>query len=329
MKSLWERALVALCCGLGLAGPASAQSNYPDRDVVIIVPYSAGGTTDVAARLIAYQLSKELGRTFVIDNKPGAGGTLGVTLGANAKPDGYTLVVSPVGTHGIAPSLYGSLQYDAQNDFEPVVMLQTQPNIVVVNNDFPAKSIDELITYAKEHPDELNVASAGIGTSIHLASEMFETEAGVDFLHIPYPGSAQAVTSLMSGETQVMFDNMPSAFPHVKSGNLRALAVTSATRSPAAPDIPTVAEAATVVDLKAYDATGWTALFAPKGTPAEVVDVLNAAVNRALKKPEVVEAIIASGSSPGGGTPQELGTFVSQEIVKWKDVIEKAGVEKQ
>lgn len=329
MKTFWKLALATLGWGAGLAAPAFADGTYPNRAVTIVVPYSAGGTTDISARLIADQLSKDLGQTFVVDNKPGAGGTLGATLVARAKPDGYTLVLGPIGTHGIAPSLYTSLQYDAQKDFQPIAMVQTLPNVVVVNKDFPVKSIDELITYARAHPGEVNLASAGIGTSIHLTAELFESMAGIDFAHIPFPGSAQAVTSVMSGETQVMFDNMPSALPHVKSGNLRALAITSAAPSPAAPELPTIALAATVADLSRYDATSWFALFAPAGTPPEVVKTLNDAVNHALQKPEVIETILASGGEPGGGTPEQLGSFVADEIVKWKGVIEDAKIQKQ
>ncbi|WP_246332882.1 Bug family tripartite tricarboxylate transporter substrate binding protein [Aureimonas mangrovi] len=319
----------ALAATAVMTGSAFAQGAWPARNVTIIVPYSAGGATDILARKVAEELTGELGRTFIVDNRPGAGATLGTTLAAQARPDGYTLFLGQVSSHGIAPNLYTTLQYDAVEDFEPIVMLESIPNLVVVNNDLPVTTLDELIEYARENPGALNFASSGTGASTHLSGEMFKSRTDTEMTHIPFPGSAQAVTAVMSGETQVTFDNMPSAYPHVRSGNMRALAVTSAERSPAAPDVPTVAEASTVVDLSGFEAASWFALFAPSGTPQEVITAVNEATNRILEKPSMIEFMRDGGGTPGGGTPQDLADHVTAELAKWGQVIEEAGVPKQ
>lgn len=319
----------ALVAGVGIGAGAARADNWPSRNVSIIVPYSAGGATDILARKIAEGLTSELGRTVIVDNRPGAGGILGTTLAANAKPDGYTLFFGQVSSHGIAPNLNASLKYDPVKSFEPIVFIETIPNILVVNKDLPVNSVDELIAYAKANPDKLNYASSGIGASTHLSGEMFKSQTGIKMTHIPFPGSAQAITSVIGGQTQIMFDNMPSAYQYVLSGDLKALAVTTKKRSPLAPNIPTVAEAATTADLSKFEATSWFGLFAPTGVPPEVITRVNAAVNELLKKPEIIKFMSDGGGVPEGGTPEDLAKHVTAELAKWKVVIDEAGIPKQ
>ncbi|MCJ2050375.1 Bug family tripartite tricarboxylate transporter substrate binding protein [Methylobacterium sp. J-070] len=331
MASLTRRGLGGLALGCAALAPlaARAQPAWPARTVSIIVPYSAGGATDILARKVAEGLSNALGKTVVVDNRPGAGGTLGTALAANAKPDGYTLFLGQVSSHGIAPNLYTELRYDPVKSFVPIVSVETIPNIVVVNKALPVNSIDELIAYAKAHPDTLNFASSGTGASTHLSGEMFKSMAGVTMTHVPFHGSAQAIVSVMGGQTQMIFDNMPSAYPYVTAGNLKALAVTTLKRSPQAPDLPTVAESAKSADLSNYDVSAWFGLFAPANTPRPIVERVNAAVNAMLKEPGFAKFIVENGGAPEGGTPEDLGRLVDTELTKWKAVIERAGVPKQ
>ena len=331
MSTLTRRGLAGLAIGCAALASTAAhgQSAWPARSVSIIVPYSAGGATDILARKLAEGLGAALGRTVLVDNRPGAGGTLGAALGANAKPDGHTLFLGQVSSHGIAPNLYTELRYDPVKSFAPIVFIETVPNIVVVNKALPVNSIDELIAYAKAHPDALNFASSGTGASTHLSGEMFKAMAKVEMTHVPYRGSAEAVMSVMGGQTQLLFDNMPSAYPHVLEGNLKALAVTTLKRSPQAPDIPVVAEAAKSADMSRYDVSAWFGLFAPAGTPRSIVDRINAAVNDLLKRPDFAKFVVESGGVPEGGTPEDLGRHVDGELKKWKAVIQDAGVPKQ
>lgn len=329
MRTTLKGALFALAAMAAVPDMAQAQADWPARDIMLVVPYSAGGATDILARKFAAELGTELGVSVLVDNRPGAGATIGTAHAAQADPDGYTLLLGQVSSHGIAPNLYETLQYDPIADFRPIVLLETLPNIVVVNKDLPINSIDELIAYGRENPGALNLASSGIGASTHLSGEMFMARTGLDMVHIPYPGSAQAVVAIMSGETDLMFDNMPSAYPHVQSGDLKALAVTSSERSPTAPDIPTVAEASTLVDLSGFSAISWFALFAPAGTSDAIIARVNETANRILDKPEFVDFLIAGGGVPGGGTPEDLARHVDAEIAGWGKVIEDAGVPKQ
>jgi tripartite-type tricarboxylate transporter receptor subunit TctC len=317
-----------LATGLVLSSAASA-ADWPTRNISIIVSYSAGGATDILARKVAEGLTTILGKTVIVENRPGAGGTLGTTLAASSKPDGYTLFLGQVSSHGIAPNLYTTLKYDPVKSFEPIIYLESIPNILVVNKDLPVNSVDELVKYAKAHPDKLNFASSGIGSSTHLSGEMFKSQAGIQMTHIPFPGSAQAVTSVISGQTQLMFDNMPSAYQYVLSGHLKALAVTTVKRAPLAPSIPTLAEAATVTKMPNFEATSWFGLFAPAGTPKGIIERVNVAVNELLKKPALIKFMHDGGAVPAGGTPQDLAKHVASELAKWKAVIEKAGIAKQ
>lgn len=321
---------VMLAAGFGLgAGAAQAEADWPTRTISIIVPYSAGGATDILARKVAEGLTAELGRPVIIDNRAGAGGILGTTVAANARPDGYTLFFGQVSSHGIAPNLNAAAKYDPVKDFEPIVFIDTIPNILVVNKDLPVNSVDELIAYAKANPDKLNFASSGIGASTHLSGEMFKAQTGIQMTHIPFPGSSGALLSVVSGQTDLMFDNMPSAYPQVAAGRVKALAVTTQKRSPLAPDVPTVAEAAKTADLSKFEATAWFGLFAPAGTPKDIVARINKAVNDMLKKPEMIKFINDGGGIVEGGTPEDLAKQVKTELAKWKLVIEEAGIPKQ
>lgn len=320
----------------GLSLPAAAQTtaapaepNWPTRTISIIVPYSAGGATDILARKIAEGLTHELGKPVIVDNRAGAGGILGTTVAASAKPDGYTLFFGQVSSHGIAPNLSNAAKYDPVKGFEPIVWIDSIPNILVVRNDLPVNSVDELIAYAKANPDKLNFASSGIGASTHLSGEMFKAQTGIQMTHIPYPGSSGALVSVVSGQTDLMFDNMPSAYPQVTNGRVKALAVTTQKRSPLAPDLPTIAEAAKSADLSKFEATAWFGLFAPAGTPKDIVTKVNTAVNDLLKKPEMVKFIADGGGIVEGGTPDALAKHVTSELAKWKTVIEEAKIPKE
>lgn len=312
-----------------LSVKAAAQPAWPSRNISIIVPYAAGGATDLLARKVADGLSTTLGRTVIVDNRHGGGGTLGTTLAANARPDGHTLFFGQVSSHGIAPNLYTGLRYDPVESFAPIVHVDSIPNILVVNKALPVNSVDELVKHARDNPDKLNFASSSNGTSTHLSGEMFKSMARIQMTHVPFSNSPQAITSLISGQTQVMFDNMPSAYQHVLSGDLKALAVTTLRRLPQAPNLPTIAEAARTADMSRYEATSWFGLFAPAGTPRPVVDRVNAAVNELLLKPEMVRFIEEGGGVPAGGTPEDLRRHVVSELAKWKAVIDEAGLPKQ
>jgi tripartite-type tricarboxylate transporter receptor subunit TctC len=304
---------------LGLAAlTASAQSAWPTKPVRIVVTFTPGGAPDTLARILAEKWSA-LGQPVTVDNKPGAGGNIGADFVAKSAPDGATLVVGTVGTHAINPALYPNIPYNAQRDFTPVAFLASTPNLLVVNNDVPAKTVPELIALAKKQP--LNFGSSGSGTSIHLSGELFNTMAGVKMQHIPYKGRAAAIPDLLGGRLTMIFDNMPSALPLVKSGELRAIAVTSAQRSPAAPQIPTLAESG----LPGFEATSWFALFAPAGLPRDVQMKINAETARVLAMPDVKEKLATLGLDPNPGTPEQLGAFQQTELTKWAKVVKDSG----
>jgi tripartite-type tricarboxylate transporter receptor subunit TctC len=319
--SLASRLAVGIVAGLALAGPAKAQ-DYPTKPIRLVVPFAAGGATDVLARLVGERLTASLGQQVVVDNRPGAGGNIGSDLVARAEPDGYTILMGAVGTHAINPSLYPKMPYDPVKDFAPVTLVASVPNVLVVNPEVPAKSVQELIDLAKAKPGELNFASSGNGTSIHLSGELFKAMTGTDIVHVPYKGSGPAVTDLLGGQVQMMFDNMPSSLPHVKAGKLRALGVTSAKRSPALPEVPTIAEAG----VPGYDATSWFGILAPAGTPEPVVTRLQGAIVQALGEPEMRQRMADLGAEPVGDTPAEFGQFITAELAKWAKVVNDAGV---
>jgi tripartite-type tricarboxylate transporter receptor subunit TctC len=304
-----------------LSVPDAFAQAYPAKTVKLIVPFPPAGTTDILARIVAQKLSERLGQQFIIDNRAGAGGNIGADLASKSTPDGYTLLVGTVGTNAINASLYAKMPYDTAKDFAPIGMIAAVPNVLVVHPSVPVKSVKELIELAKSKPGELNFASSGNGTSIHLSGELFKTMAGVNMNHIPYKGSAPALTDLLGGQVQLMFDNLPSSMPHIKAGKLRPLAVTSLQRSPALPDIPTIAESG----LAGFDASSWFALFAPAGTPKDIITKLNAELQVILQMPEVRVKFAEQGAEPGNFTPEQLGAFTRAEMVKWAKVVKDSG----
>jgi len=310
---------LAALVSLMSAGPAAAAS-YPDKPVRVVVGFSAGGTTDVAARIIAKELGEDLGQSFVVENKPGAGSNIGAELVARAKPDGYTLYMVAV-TSTINQTLYKNLNFDIVKDFAPIALVIKVPNILVVNPSLPVKNVQELVAYVKAHPDKLSYASSGSGTSIHMAGELFKLRAGVDIPHIPYKGSAPALTDLIGNQVQLMFDNMPSAWPHVQAGKLRALAVTTAERSATAPDLPTMMESG----YDKFDVSSWFGLIAPKGTPPDVIAKVNASVQKALAKPDVQQRFKDLGAVTAKTTPEQFGAFIKDEVDTWATVVKASG----
>ena len=300
---------------------ALAQAQFPAKPITIIVPFSAGGTTDILARVIGQYMGRDLGQTVVVDNRAGAGGNIGGQAAARAPADGYTLFMGTVGTHAINQSLYRKMPFDPIKDFAPLSRVAMVPNLLVANPSQPFKSVKEMIAFAKANPGKINFGSSGNGSSIHLSGELFKQMAGVDMQHVPYRGSAPAVSDLLGGQISVMFDNMPSAIPHVKGGKLRALAVTTAKRSPALPDVPTIAEAG----VPGYEATSWFGLLAPAGTPAPVVAKLNASILKALADPEVKKKLAEQGAEPHGEKPEQFAAFIESETVKWGKVVKESG----
>jgi hypothetical protein len=316
-------AVLALGASSGLA---QAQAAWPNKPVKIVVPFAPGGTTDILARAVAPELTKAFGQSFVVENRAGAGGNIGAEQVAKAAPDGYTLLMGTVGTHGINKSLFAKLAYDPQKDFAPITLVAGVPNVMVMNTErakaLAINSVPDFIAYARKHPGEFNMASSGSGTSIHLAGELFKTSTGIFMTHIPYGGSAPALLGLVSGQVDVMFDNLPSAIALIKAGKLKAFAVTSAQRSGAVPDLPTIAEA---VPLKGFDATSWFGLLAPAGTPPAVVNRLQQETAKALNSPEIKEKLLAQGAIPSGNTPQEFAALIDAEIKKWAVVVKASG----
>ena len=317
---MFARWLIAVIVCAFLA-PAQAQT-WPSKPVRIVVPFPPGGTTDIVARSIGVELQRMWQHAVVIENRPGAGGNIGADLVAKAAPDGYTLLMGTVGTHAINKALFeqngAKMPFDPAKDFVPITLAAGVPNVMVINPKLPVNTVAEFIAYAKARPGQLNMASSGNGTSIHLSGELFKTVTGVYMVHFPYRGSAPAITDLIAGNMNVMFDNLPSALPHIKSGRLKALAVTSRTRSPALPDVPTIEEAA---GLKGFDASSWFGLFAPAGTPRTIVDKIQADVAKALAQPEVRERFIAQGADPGGNTSDQFAAFIRAETDKWTRVV--------
>jgi tripartite-type tricarboxylate transporter receptor subunit TctC len=311
---------VALAAAVATPLGAFAQA-YPAKPITIVVPFAAGGTTDILARVIGQALTKELGQTVIVDNRAGAGGNIGAQFAAKSPADGYTLFMGTVGTHAINQSLYKKLPFDPIKDFAPLTRVAMVPNLLVANPAKPYKNVKELIAYAKANPGKVNFGSSGSGSSIHLSGELFKALAKVDMVHVPYKGSAPAVTDLLGGQIDVMFDNMPSAIQHVRNGRLRPLAVTTARRSPELPDVPTVAEAG----VPGYEATSWFGMFAPAATPAPVVARLNAALAKVLADPEVKKKLAEQGAEPYSEKPEQFAEFIRQETAKWSKVVKDSG----
>jgi tripartite-type tricarboxylate transporter receptor subunit TctC len=311
-------ALLASIAALS-AGPAAAQ--YPDRPIKLVVPFPAGGGADALARTIMPRVAQELGTSIVIDNRPGAGGNVGAEFVAHAAPDGYTLLYGTNGTHAINRTLYAKQGFDPVRDFAPVSRMTQIAALLVVNPSVPAKSVAELVDFAKANPGRVFFASAGNGTTSHLAGELFKTSAGIDIVHVPYRGGGLAAADVAGGQVQMMIDVMPNVLPLATGGKLRAIGVTTAARVPAAPEIPTIAESG----LPGFEVSAWDGIFAPAGTPAAVVDRLNAAIRTALADPKVREALVARGAQPVASTPDELARHVATESEKWARVVRQSG----
>ena len=315
-------ALLGAAAALGAHAPAFAKGTYPDKVVRMIVPFAAGGTTDIFARFVADRLSQQLGQQVIVENRGGAGGNIGADAVAKAQPDGYTILMGTVGTHAINSSLYAKMPYDPIKDFEPVAYAAGVPNLMVVNpKNVKAKTVQEFIAEAKAASRKLNMASSGNGTSIHLSGELFKQLTGVEMPHVPYRGSGPAINDLVAGQVDVMFDNLPSCIEQARAGNLRAIAVTSAQRSPALPDTPTIAESG----LPGFEASSWFAIFAPKGTPAEIVAKLNEEARKAVENPETRRRMEELGGVINPMTPEQLGQHVKAEYEKWAKVVKASG----
>jgi tripartite-type tricarboxylate transporter receptor subunit TctC len=318
LLALGTTVLAALASGM----PAGAQQ-FPERAVTLVVPFSAGGSTDVVARIIAQKMSDGLGQQVIVENVGGAGGSLGAGRVARSEPDGYTILMATVATHALNPLILKSKPYDAEKDFAPISLLVIVPNVLVVNPELPAKNVEELLALLKASPEEYSYASSGNGTPLHLSGELFKMMGGVSMQHVPYKGSGPALNDVIGNQVPIMFDNLPSSSSHIKAGTLRALAVTTKERAASFPDVPTVAESG----IPGYETYTWNALFAPAGTPPEIVAKLNEAANAAMKDPAVIERMKEFSATIVGSTPEELGKHVSAELAKWKPIVEDAKIQ--
>ena len=312
---------IAFAC----VGSAQAEPAYPGKPVKIIVPFPPGGSTDIVARAIGERLQAALGQPFVVDNKAGASGNIGMGEAVRSPADGYTLVLGAPQTLTINPQIFANLPFDPQKDLAPIAVIASVPNVLVVTNKLPVKTPQELLAYAKANPGKLNYGSSSIGGTPHLSAEMFKAMTDTSIVHVPYKGSAPAVQDLVGGQIEMMFDNLPAALPQIRAGNLRALAVTTLKRSPSAPELPTLDESG----LKGFDSQGWFALLAPVGTPAAILEKINAEVNKALATPEFRERLQAVGAEPVGGTIDDFKQRIRQETERWAKVIQFANIKAQ
>jgi tripartite-type tricarboxylate transporter receptor subunit TctC len=299
---------------------AQGAASWPNRPVKIVVPFPPAGSTDFMARLMGQKLTEALGQQFVIDNRPGAGGTVGIDVVAKAAPDGYTLGLASVATHAIAATLYAKLTFDPIKDFTPVSLIGTLPNILVLHPSMPVSSVPELIELLKKNPGKYSFASSGTGTSIHLSGEMFRWLAKVDAVHVPYRGSAPALQDLISGQTHFMFDNITPSLPHVRAGRLKALATTGPARSPATPDLPVMNDF-----VPGFVATSWSGLAFPAGTPRDIVEKLSAEMRKAVAAPDFVAKMAEVATEPRGSTPDEFAKFIAEESERWAKVVKASG----
>lgn len=315
---------LASIAGVALAAAASATpaQSYPNRPVRILAPFPAGAGVDIVARMIGQPLSEQWGQAVVVDNRPGAGGTIACELVAKAVPDGHTLLLGNISTFAMAPSLYKKLNYDPLKSFAPITRVNTSTNILVVHPNVQAATTQAFIALAKAHPGQIYYASAGSGTSPHLAAELFKSMAGIDLVHVPYKGSPQALTDLLGGQTQAMFASLVSAIPHVRQNRLRALGMTATQRSAALPDVPTISESG----LRGYDVSVWMGMVAPAGTPPAVIAQLNRQIAAILKTPEVRDKLGAQGLEAVTDTPAEFTAYIAAEVPKWAKVIRQAGI---
>ncbi|MBY0519960.1 MAG: tripartite tricarboxylate transporter substrate binding protein [Sphingomonas sp.] len=315
-------AMLGVLAITGWASYAQAASTYPTKPIRIIVAYTPAGTTDILARAVGQKMSEAWGQTVLVDNRPGANGNIGTEISANATPDGYTILMATAATHGINNTLYPDLKWDAVKSFAPISLVAVVPNILVVNNTLPVKTVKELIAYGQANPGKLNHGSPGLGSTGHLSAELFKASTGLKMTHVPYKGSAPTLADLIGGQIQVVIDNIPPYLPHVQSGKIRGVAVTTAKRSPAAPNLPTMQEAG----VAGYEAGSWFGLLAPAKTPKDIVQKLSAETARILKIPEVNERLSGLGAAPVGDTPDEFAAFIRSEQAKWRKVIQQAGI---
>lgn len=329
-RRTWAKAsFTALAAAaLAIALPAQAQQ-YPTKPVRLIVSFSAGGATDVVARKLAQKFQENYKQTFIVENRPGAGGALGTTLASKAKADGYTLFLGQVASHGVSPNLYKKLDYDPVKGFTPLGLIASSPQIIVVNPQSPIKSVPDFVAFSKANSGKMTYASSGVGTTIHLAGEMFNDAVKVKMVHVPFQGSGPAVSAMLGNQATVMFDDLPSSMPHVKSGALRAIAVTGATRSPQLPDVPTVKEVGAAHGLGNYEVGAWFALFAPAKLPDDIATSLNTTLVKVLNDPEVKAFFAERGAETMPGTREQAAAFVDAELVKWKSVIVNSKIELQ
>lgn len=303
----------ALCVA---ASSAALADSFPTKPIRLIVPFPAGGATDLFARTLSQKMGEKLGTTLIVDNKPGAGGAIGSDAAARSAPDGYTLLLATTSTHAIGPAIYSKLPYDTVRDFTPIAHVGDAPSIMLVPNNSPAKTVQEWIDYAKKNPGKLNYASSGNGTVVQLTAELFQSQAGISVLHVPYKGTALAIPDLISGKVDVLFDALPTGMPHVRDGRLRALGVTSLKRSPLAPDLPPIADT-----LPGFESNTWFGLYGPKGMPGDLVTRINAAANQSLTDPEVRDKLARLGISPTTSTPAQFAGMVVEDAAKWKKII--------
>ncbi len=316
-----SRLAVLLSCASLLSPLSHAQTDFPQRMVHLVVPFPAGGATDVMARLLAQKLTTAWGQPVVVENKAGATGAIGSVFVAKAVPDGYTILMGTASTHSVSPAVNPNLPYNNLKDFVPISLVATFPNMLVVHPSVPAKTVPEFIQYLRTNPGKVNFASSGTGGSVHLAGELFKLATKTEMVHIPYKGSSEALNQLLGGQVQSVFDNMTTVWPHVQAGRLRALGVAGLTRSSEAPDVPTIAET-----LPGFEANSWVGLFAPTGTPAAIINKMSADTQRVLKDPDIVQRLARLGAAASGNDPEVFGAFVRKDTEKWRGVVSAAGI---
>jgi tripartite-type tricarboxylate transporter receptor subunit TctC len=319
-----KRSAAALGACLAIAAttaPALAQQSYPNKPIRMVCPFPPGGTTDLVARLVAQKFSEAWGQQVVVDNRPGAGGVIGTEMVAQAAPDGYSILLGSITTHAVNPALYKKLRFDPIRDFAPVSLVVSSPQLLALHPSVAAKSVKELIALAKARPGQLNYGSAGTGTSPHLTFELFKSMAAIDVVHVPYKGTGPAITDLIGGQVQMMITGVVALMPHVKSGKLRAVGVTSAKRVPALPEVPTIAESG----VAGFDVSSWFGVFLPAATPRAIVMKMNREIHRILENPEVRQRLIDQGADPASNTPEEFAAYVKSEMTRWGQVVRSTG----
>ncbi|MGX9937400.1 Bug family tripartite tricarboxylate transporter substrate binding protein [Advenella kashmirensis] len=312
-----NKMVTALSLGIALAVCGVVHAAYPERSVTIVVPYPPGGTTDLLARLVSMKLTKSLGQTFIVENKPGAGGQIGTLSVARAKPDGYTLVMGTINTHGINAAMYKKLSYRTVEDFAPVIIVADTPNVMIANKDAPFKTFEEFIAYAKRNPGAVSFGSTSMGGSPHMSGELLKAKAGIDMVHVPYQGGGPMLNDVIGGQIQVGFDNLPSSAGHIQAGSLRALAVTTKDRWPTFKDVPSIRESG----VPDYEVSAWFGILAPAGTPADVVQKLNQSIASALTDDDVTTQLEGMGARRVKNTPQEFADRIKSEVAKWTEVV--------